>query len=122
MNCRLVKRASTRTQVLSTEIDFGLALVKVCSIERSFGDSVRAARALAEARNIHMAIASVIGASKGSSILRRKFTKLANLLRKVNQMAPDLSEALAAPGPPDLDNRRLRRADMEPHAMMAAVS
>src|SRR6185295_544240 len=109
----LVRKVNTRTQVLSTEIDFGLALVKICCIERSFGDSLRAAHALAEARNIHMATAAMIGPAKGSPVLRRKFAKLANLLRKVNQLAPDLSEDLPGPGRPGLDGWPARNPGIE---------
>src|ERR1700704_960445 len=111
MNGRLVRKVNTRAQVLSTEIDFGLALVKVCCIERSFGDSARAARALSEARNIHMTMAAVIGPAKKDPALRRKFGKLANLLRQVNQLAPDLGESLAA------TSRPVPSVGMEPRVM-----
>lgn len=122
MNYRTVRKVTSKVQVLTTEIDLGLALVRICCIEWSFGDAARAARALSEARNIHLAAAAIIDSAKGGRNLTRKFAKLANLLSKVSQIVPDPSQDIAAAGGLELDSGRLRRPGIEPRAMATAAS
>jgi hypothetical protein len=89
MDRQISKRVNTKRRVLSTEIDFGFALLKVCCAELSFGDSVRAARALSEARDIHQATLLMTGDIKVGPVLGRKIAALANLLSRVDESVLD---------------------------------
>jgi hypothetical protein len=98
MDRQISKRVNMKRRVLSTEVDFGFALLNVCCLELSFGDAVRAARALSEARDIHQATSLMLEELKVGPVLRRKITALANLLSRIDESVLELQDVAAKPG------------------------
>jgi hypothetical protein len=72
-------------RLLSTEIEFGLMLIRMGHIEFACGDYLNATRALSEASAVHKLTSSIIHTQSGRPALKRKLADFGQRLSSLQQ-------------------------------------